>query len=308
MRKNQNKILKGNSEKRLRGRSVKKSQLNKERTKEGNMYKINDFLTNLRNGFIMGMADIIPGISGATIALIMNFYDKLIDSFSYVISNLFSKRLFSKQLVFLINLYLGVFLGMIFLGKIILSGFQNYRPLTYAFFVGVILASIFVLIKDNYNKIKQKLIWLIIGVVFGYLILSFKISLAHTAWNLFLSGIFAISAMLLPGISGSYVLVMLGQYEFVLNAIKNKDVIVAYFIIGILIGLAVMSKLIKWLITRYHDQTISFLIGLMIIGLKTPIKEINSFSIGIIISIVSGIIVVLILRILAKKKENERKR
>ncbi len=288
---------------------MKKKKENKERKKEQkkDIVSIKEVLINLRNGFVMGMADIIPGISGATIALVMNFYDKLIDAFAYVTSNLLSKKLFSKKLMFLINLYFGVFLGMIFLGKVILSGFQNYRALTYAFFVGIILASIIILIKNHYDEIKRHIIWMIIGIALGYLILSFKISLAHTNVNLFLSGIFAISAMLLPGISGSYVLVMLGQYEFILNAIKDKNPILGYFILGILIGLILMSRIIKWLISKYHNPTISFLIGLMIIGLKTPISEVKTMSFSIVVSIIVGMIIVIMLHILARKKEDKKK-
>ncbi len=269
-----------------------------------NINVVNTFI----NGFVMGMADIIPGISGATIALILNFYDKLIDAFDYVVSHLFSKRLFSKQLLFLINLYFGVAIGMIFLGKIILKGFESYRAITYAIFVGVIIGSIVILFKKHKNEIKRHVFWLIIGIISGYLVLSLKVSLNHDALNLLISGIAAISAMLLPGISGSYVLVMLGQYEFILNAIKSKNLIIGYFIIGILIGLALMSKLIKWLISKYHDQTISFLIGLMIIGLKTPFNEINKINLVIIGSILLGIGIVFLLHLIAEKKIEKNKK
>lgn len=241
------------------------------------------FLIFIR-GFLMGSADIVPGVSGGTIALITGIYEKLVYSISKInfkflkplVKGNFSefKTILCDEIdfKFFIPLGLGIAIAMISLAKVISYCMETYTAFTYAFFLGLILASAFVcfrrISKINYIHI----IFAIVGAILAYIFVSLNpIAANHTLPILFISGLIAICAMILPGISGSFLLLLLGQYEYMLNALHEfhlTEIIV--FCVGALIGILGFSKLLNHLLKNYEEVTMAFLIGIMIGTLKLP--------------------------------------
>ncbi len=258
------------------------------------------------SGCLMGISDAIPGVSGATIAIILGIYEELISSISFIFSNLKKplELIKSKELKFLLNIYSGVLIALFIILMIINYFISNYKEFLFSFFIGLIIASIFVLINRNKNYISNNIsksaIFGIIGIVIGFLIMSLEIVLSHSYLIIFISGFLAISAMILPGISGSYVLLMMNQYEFIVDRVTSLDFLVILVLgIGMFIGLFIMSKIISKFLKKYHDKTIILLIGLMIGGMRGPISQLgDDFSIlfGII-----GCLVILAIDIVMKK-------
>ncbi|MEM1988310.1 MAG: DUF368 domain-containing protein [Candidatus Woesearchaeota archaeon] len=243
------------------------------------------------NGIIMGFADVLPGISGATVAVLLNFYEKFIHSWDYVVKNLFKKRMFSKELLFLANLYTGVLVGIFLFSKLMKIMLNNYKSEIYALIVGLIAISGLLIINKNKKIFKgiKNYYFMLLGLLAGVLtgIISLNIN-NHSNFILFISGFLAMCAMLLPGISGSYVLVMLNQYETVISLINELSLRFLYFIIGIALGLVVMIKIIKVLLKNYHKETLSFIIGLIFGGLYLPISFMK-FNLSSIIFLLIGI-------------------
>ncbi len=262
------------------------------------------------NGSLMGIADAIPGVSGATIALILGIYEQLIHSISFFFSNLThpAKLLKSKELRFLFNLYLGVFVMLYLFLKIIENLLKNNEIQLFSYFVGLIVASIIFLFKQNKKIVLKKVPMLIIGFLTGILVLSFNaVTENHSLAMNFISGTAAISAMILPGISGAYVLLMLNQYAFIAHAIVNLNIpVLSVFVLGILIGIFFMSKTLSWLLKRHHDSTMAFLIGLMTGGLKTPIQRVNGNIVSLIVFGALGAITVFLITVLQQKSAKEK--
>ncbi len=230
-------------------------------------------------GCLMGISDAIPGVSGATIALILGIYEKLIKSISYVLSTMQSPLdlLKSQELKFLVNLYLGVFFALFLVIELMNNLINNYQAQVFSFFVGLIAMSIYMLSTQNRSILSGCLLFIGMGILTGGIISSVNtVAIDHSAPIIFISGFFAFSAMILPGISGSYVLLMLNQYQYLVGEVSEVNIsVITVFTTGVLMGLCAMSKFLNWLLKKYHDQTITFLIGLMIGGLGTPIKKIN---------------------------------
>lgn len=262
-------------------------------------------------GFLMGISDSIPGVSGATIALILGIYETFISSWSYVFSNLFNLKILvkSKELRFLVILYIGVLIGIFASLGFIDFLMNNYQNAVFSFFFGLIIGSIFFVCSDLFkNKliINSKSRNVIIPLVFTILgfMLAFYVSgakfllLENSSLITFLSGFLAISAMIVPGISGAFVLLILNQYSYIVKAVNELNLqVLLIFIIGAIIGLAVMSRFLKWVLDKYYVLTMSFMIGLMIGGLRAPLLKIDSFIPFIIFSVVGIVTIVSIERL-----------
>lgn len=240
-------------------------------------------------GLLMGASDIMPGISGGTIALITGIYDKLITSISnikfYFIKPLLKADIksFKKQLLeevdfeFFIPLGLGIAIAMLLMAGVINYLLNNYAGFTYSFFAGLILASIVILYKQLDAVNIKALITTIIFTILGVIIASTAMQASHSLPILFISGFFAICAMLLPGISGSSILILLGQYDYmigVLHKIALVEIIV--FVVGAFIGFMSMSRVIKYLLNHHKQLTVAGLIGLMLGSMKIPLTSITS--------------------------------
>lgn len=225
-------------------------------------------------GIAMGVANIIPGVSGGTIAFILGIYDKLTSS----IGNFFTctKKERKEYLKFLIPLFLGIGVGILIFAKIIEILYKIYPQPTSFFFIGLIIASIPIILKENKGKInKNSIISLAMGilVVLGFLMFREPESINQLRTNfnllyymkLFLCGAFAAAAMIIPGISGSMLLLILGEYYNILSFINGMKIIPLIFVaLGILVGIILCSKLITYLFLNYKNATIYGILGLII--------------------------------------------
>ena len=227
-------------------------------------------------GFCMGSADIIPGVSGGTMALILGIYERLLQaicSFDRTwLKNVqklrISEALARNDLLFLIPLGVGILSAIIFFTKVIpLPGLIITHPeIIYGLFFGLILASIVVLMKEVKKYGASEILTTILGVLIGLAIVNLvPVETPSASWFIFLCGFIAISAMLLPGISGSFILLILGKYAYIINALGefNLPVILA-FCLGALSGLVVFSRSIAWLLAHYHQRTLLVIKGILI--------------------------------------------
>ena len=235
-------------------------------------------------GMAMGAADVVPGVSGGTIAFISGIYEELLESISNVnfklLKTLKSEGIKAawKQVNGSFLLALGVFISIISLARTIKWLLENEPVLLWSFFFGLVLASIIYIGKqvENWNA---KIIFLfILGISFGYLITVIPSTNVGEINYLFLifAGAIASCAMILPGISGSYILLLIGVYPIVMTAITNKDYkIIGAIGLGVIVGLLSFSKLLKWLFTNYKNEMLIVLTGIMLGSLNKvwPWKE-----------------------------------
>jgi len=234
-------------------------------------------------GFLMGSADIVPGVSGGTMALIVGIYERLLNAIKSVngrfIKLFFTfkwKEAFSEiHLLFLVFLFTGIFAALGFFTKVVpLQIYMFTHPeIVFGLFFGLILGSIYILIKALERFSKAELAALVAGVAFGIWIVSLvpADTPEHPAF-VFLSGSIAICAMILPGISGSYLLLIMRKYDYLLSQIgklggvETVDGLIGLlpFLLGAVVGLALFSRFLSWLLSKYHPQTIAVLIGFLI--------------------------------------------
>ena len=240
-------------------------------------------------GILMGIADAIPGISGGTVALLLGIYEELIGSISNFNINLF-QNLKKKGIKycwnkingnFLLSLISGVLLSLVSFVKIFSILIQKYPLFIWSFFLGLILATLFVI---NRNIKKWDIVNFILIFIFAFLtillsIINPSISENINLFYILICGIIASSAMILPGISGSLILVILGVYTLIINALNNLEYnIILVFLIGCLIGIINFSKIIKWLFHNYRDYTFSIMLGLVIGSIYTVWPWRKSFT------------------------------
>ena len=222
----------------------------------------------------MGIAEIIPGVSGGTIAFITGIYEELIDSIKSVdgksIKLLFRLKfsLFWKQIngAFLLTLLLGMLTSILALSRVIVFLIDQHSFKIWGFFFGLIIASAIVIFYQIETVNSKVVVSAIIGLVISsYIALEAPSSTPNSNLFIFISGAIAISAMILPGISGSFILVFLSKYEFILNALNNFDVaVISIFIGGCVVGLATFSRVFSYLFKKYNDVVISVLIGFLL--------------------------------------------
>ena len=236
------------------------------------------YLTLVAKGFCMGAADVVPGVSGGTMAFILSIYEELIRSirsFDVEVVKLVFKLKIREALdrvnwLFLICVGAGIFTAIFTLAKGLAWLLENQPVLIWSFFFGLVLASVAVVSRRVPSwSINLLVAGLISAIAAFFLVGMVPMHTPETWWFLFLSGAIAICAMILPGISGSFILVLLGKYQYALQAVNNRD-IVALFILacGAAVGLISFSRLLSWLFSRHHDLTIAILAGLMLGSLR----------------------------------------
>ena len=237
-------------------------------------------------GMAMGAADVVPGVSGGTIAFISGIYEELLTAISNVNFKLL-KTLKSagikaawKQVngSFLFALFIGIFISILSLAKTIKWLLENEPVLLWSFFFGLVLASIMYIGKQVETWNVQIIILFILGISFGYAVTVIPPTYVGEINYLFLvfAGATASCAMILPGISGSYILLLLGVYPIVMTAITTKDYkIIGAIGLGVIIGLLSFARLLKWLFLNYKNQMLIVLTGLMLGSLNKvwPWKE-----------------------------------
>ncbi len=238
------------------------------------MLKYGKYLIVALKGVCMGAADVIPGVSGGTIAFLTGIYQELIDSIKSVdgkaLKLLLSGRI--KELwahingAFLLSVLMGVLLSVFSLAKVMEHLLEFYEIQVWSFFFGLVLASAIYILKDLDKWNFKNVVSLLIGIVTAVTIcLASPADTSEAYWFIFLSGAIAICAMILPGISGSFILLLLGKYEFVMEAVTtfNIPVFIA-FGSGAIIGILSFSHLLSWLLKSFYMQTIAILSGFMI--------------------------------------------
>jgi putative membrane protein len=224
-------------------------------------------------GVLMGAADIVPGVSGGTVAFITGIYDTLVDSIRAVDME-FISRLLRRDIAgawqhingsFLLALMLGIATSIFSLAQFVSWILTNHPVPLWAFFFGLILASAQVLLREVDKWSVATALCLLLGVAVAlFIALSPVMSLDIGLAGVFFAAFLAICAMILPGISGSFILVLLGMYSTVLTAIKSLDLtFIMVFVLGAGAGLLCFSRLLHWLLHRFHRGTMALLTGFL---------------------------------------------
>ena len=278
-----------------------------------------DYITLFFKGIFMGIADAMPGISGGTIALLLGIYEELIESISELKISLFSKLInkgfksFWEKLNgnFLLVLVSGIGISLISFVKISASFLESFPLFIWSFFLGLIFATVHVIYKLINQWRNLNFFFLIISIIFSIFLSSFstydtdEISLLYILF----SGIIASSAMILPGISGSLILVILGVYAYLIKALDNLELIVIFtFISGAIIGLLGFSKILKYLFNNHRDATYTIMLGLVIGSIekvwpwnKSFSAELSNLNLFLSISlVVLGFVIVILLEKIKK--------
>ncbi|TBU94747.1 polyprenyl-phosphate transporter [Phytopseudomonas dryadis] len=224
-------------------------------------------------GMAMGAVDVVPGFSGGTVALITGIYDKLLGSFAAMPQAL---MLFVRGRIkdawqacnagFLLVVLLGILSSIFTLARAI-SYLMNEHPVPlWAFFFGLVMVSVYLVGREVEAWRPNRLVGFALGLCLAlWITLAVPLQLSADPLVLFFAGAIAISAMILPGISGSFILVLLGLYPVILGAVKNLDLgVLAIFCAGCVLGLLSFSKLLSWLLANMRDLTMAFLAGLML--------------------------------------------
>lgn len=240
-----------------------------------------NFFVNVLKGVGMGIANVIPGVSGGTIALIVGIFERLINSlksFNFkALKLLFTGKFkeFAKytDFVFLIEVLLGIALAMVSVAKLFKFLFENYPIYIWSFFLGLLLASIFYVGK----AINKWSIWVIAAFIIGIgvsLLISFGTPAQENDnfFYLILCGAIGASGMILPGISGSYILVLMGDYQLVViegidmltKSPMESMTILLPVMIGVVVGILAFAHILAWIFKNYHDMTIALLTGFII--------------------------------------------
>jgi putative membrane protein len=229
-------------------------------------------------GFCMGAADVVPGVSGGTMAFILGIYQELIIAiksvdlkfFKLILSGRIKDAIECVSWKFLLSVAVGIFTAIFTIAKLLSYFLHTYPIFIWSFFFGLVLASAATVCLE----IKKWTITVILGIIFGtglafYVVGQVPVTTPETPWFLFISGALAICAMILPGISGAFILVLLGKYHFVLDAVNQGDFItLAIIASGAAIGLMSFVRLLSWLFKKFHEMTIAILIGLMLGSLR----------------------------------------
>ena len=273
-------------------------------------------------GFIMGIANIIPGVSGGTLAIILGIYEKFIGAINHFFSN------FKENFKFLLCVFIGIGLSLITMSNVIDYSYKNFPIPTTLFFVGLVIGGLPLLYKKVKGKKEKKEVssWVIFGITFAIVIfmaISDKIfgNVAQVDFSnmnlfsyilLFIVGAIAAATMIIPGVSGSLVLMLLGYYYPVINTIKelstfnnlgNNLIILIVLGLGVLVGIVLIAKLIEFLFKKYETKTYYGVLGFIFASIiAIPIATFSEIEITFnIVHIIIGIVVAFIGGVIAYK-------
>lgn len=246
------------------------------------MKKITDYIMVAVKGACMGAADVIPGVSGGTIAFITGIYDQLIGSINSIngtaLKLFFSGKFkeFWKHIngSFLVSLFCGILVSVLSLAGLMQYLLEHHPIQTWAFFFGLIVASSIFILRGIQGWNMKSAMFPVLGVVLGIVVCTLSPTQTPDAlWFIFLSGAIAICAMILPGISGSFILLILGKYKYIMGAITGLTtgaavgeslVILCVFAVGAVCGILAFSRLLHWLLARFNKETLMVLAGFII--------------------------------------------
>ena len=245
-----------------------------------------EYITLFFKGMAMGGADVVPGVSGGTIAFITGIYETLLESIASV--NAEALQLLIKGRVkdfwqhingnFLVTLFAGIFVSILTLAQLLGYLLVSYPIQLWSFFFGLIIIAAYLVAKEIGTRSAGVFVAAAVGIAIAYYItLATPAETPTSLWFVFLSGAVAICAMILPGISGSFILLILGKYEFILEAVNERNLaVIAVFGLGCVVGILTFARIISWLLDRYHDVAVALLAGFMIgsLGKIWPWKEV----------------------------------
>ena len=246
------------------------------------MLHLNKYLLTTIKGACMGAADVIPGVSGGTIAFIMGIYDEFVGSIASIDSAAI-KMLFKGQFRdfwkhingnFLLALIIGIGASVVALASLMQTLLSEHPIQTWAFFFGLIVASSIFILKGISGWKPLDGVMLLTGIVLGVTVCTLSpTNTPNDLWFIFLSGALAICAMILPGISGSFILLILGKYQYIMGCISDLTagvnfgqnlLILCIFLIGAVVGILGFSKFLRWLLARWNKETLLVLAGFII--------------------------------------------
>jgi len=236
--------------------------------------RILDYVFVTLKGMAMGAADVVPGVSGGTIAFISGIYEELITSINNIDFSLISilkkdgiKAVWNKvNGNFLLALFLGIFISVLSLAKFLSWLLENEPILLWSFFFGLVVASIFFVGKEISKWTLGTVLILILGAALAFFITELPVSdNSDSLPYLFLSGALAICAMILPGISGAFILVLLGSYKTILDAVHEREIKIILTVgVGAIFGLLSFARLLKWMFNHYKNITLALLTGFIL--------------------------------------------
>ena len=233
----------------------------------------------IAKGFGMGAADVVPGVSGGTMALIFGIYPRLINAIKSFDTDWIKGLvkfdleviLHRPHFTFLIPLLSGILAAILFFTRIVPLPVLIYThpEIIYGLFFGLILGSVLVLMKETGCWTFKEIRFVIAGIAIGSLIFNMvPMQTPDASWFIFICGAIAISAMILPGISGSFILLMLKKYAYIFNAIGHFNfAVIIPFAIGMITGLVLFSRVLSWLLKTWYQETLSTIIGLLVASL-----------------------------------------
>ncbi len=236
--------------------------------------KLSDYILLVLKGMGMGAADVVPGVSGGTIAFISGIYEELVHSIRSI--DLVSARKLLREGLpsfwkavngnFLASVVAGILISVLSLARILEYLLQNHPVLIWSFFFGLIVGSAIFVAKSIQPWNLATIAGLLCGIAAAIIITGVTPARTTEAgWFVFISGALAICAMILPGISGSFILLLLGEYRFILNALNEGRIgVLALLLAGALTGIVSFSHLLSWLLRKFHNITFAVLSGFMI--------------------------------------------
>ena len=232
-------------------------------------------IVNALKGFAMGAANVVPGVSGGTIALISGIYEELVDALNAIMSpetwrtlvkegfGAFWKKIHGRFLLFLL---IGVAASIFSLAKIVEEALERNPIHVWAFFFGLIIASAFFMLRDIKGWKAKDIAITAAGAVLGLAVCTLSpTTTPDSMWFIFICGAIAICTMILPGISGSFILVIFGKYDYIMEAVSEMNIpVLLVFALGCIIGILAFAKFLHWLLGRWERQTMLVLIGFVI--------------------------------------------
>lgn len=280
--------------------SKKNTEIEKQRTLKENV------ILALKGGLV-GVANIIPGVSGGTLAITLGIYEELISTISHFFSNL------KKNIMFLIPLGIGAVIAVLLGSKVLSFCLDKFNLATVLFFVGLIIGGVPMLFKKVKNDIKSPSNWLIFFIFFAFVVIlallksgDFVVNLSNlnivSYILLFLVGALAAGTMIIPGISGSFILMLIGYYEPILNSVKDLTnfsmlghnlAVLMPFGIGVLVGGVLIAKLIEYLLKKYEIKTYCAVLGFVLASIISLILPLIGISINILELIVGILLMAL---------------
>ena len=226
-------------------------------------------------GFLMGAANVVPGVSGGTIALITGIYAEVIEALNSLMVGATWEALFLGEFRkfwqcihgrFLLALAIGVVASVFSLAKLMTYTLSHFPVQTWAFFFGLIIASAVPMFRDIKGWRARDVLFALLGIGLGLLVCTLSPTQTPDSWwFIFLCGAVAVCTMILPGISGSFVLVIFSKYDFIMNAVAELDVpVLLIFFAGCVVGILAFSKFLHWLFARFERQTMLVLLGFVL--------------------------------------------